>query len=88
MLGELAKGAADILSYTFNWTSWLNGDTIASSTWTVPAGVTKVSSANTTTTTTVKLAGGTVGTSYTITNTIVTNTGTETKVETFTLRLE
>lgn len=50
-------------------------DTISTSTWTVPAGITKDSSSNTTTTTTIWVSGGTAGVSYLIQNRIVTAGG-------------
>lgn len=54
---------------------FLQGDTIATSTWIVPDGITKDSEVNTTTTTTVWLSGGTIRKSYTVTNRIVTAAG-------------
>lgn len=88
MLGIITKKPADILIYTFDWSVWLNsGDSLNSSTWTVPAGLTNVASANTTTKATVKVSGGTTGTSYTLTNSITSTVSGETKTETFTLKL-
>lgn len=54
------------LDYEFDWSDWLDpiGDTIASSTVTVPAGLTKGADSNTGTTVTVWLSGGTVGQYY------------------------
>lgn len=72
------------LDYALNWTTYLTdpesgalADTISSATWTVPAGLTKVSESNTTTTTTVRISGGTAGTSYEITCHIVLASGQE-----------
>jgi len=64
-----------VLEYINDWSDWLNGDTIATSTWTVPTGITKDSSTNTTTTATIWLSGGTVGENYTAVNHIVTTAG-------------
>lgn len=64
-----------VLDYSVDWTKWLDGDTIATSAWTVPAGLTKVSDANTTTKTTAWLSGGTADQSYTVTNRITTSGG-------------
>ena len=50
-------------------------DTISSATFTVPAGITKDSDSNTTTTATAVLSGGTVGESYDILCRIVTAAG-------------
>ena len=54
------------LDYTVDWTSWLGSDTIASVSWTVPSGITNVSTSNTTKTATIWLSDGTVGKSYNI----------------------
>lgn len=87
-LGTITKRSADILFYTFDFSEWLaSGDSVASATWTVPAGVTQVTSSTTSTTALVKISGGTVGTNYTITCSMVTTVSTETKTETFVLRI-
>lgn len=64
-----------ILSYGFNWTEWLNGDTIATSDWLLPSGITEDSASNTTTATQIIISGGTAGTSYVVTNRITTAGG-------------
>jgi hypothetical protein len=70
------KDPQGIIDYTIRWTSWLpSGDTISTSTWTVPAGIVKVSEANTTTDAIIFLASGTVGVIYPVTNRIVTAGG-------------
>lgn len=56
-------------------TGWLQGDTIASVTWTVPTGIVKDSNTNTTTKGTVWLSGGTAGTDYLVTARFVTASG-------------
>lgn len=67
------------LDYKFDWSAWLSSmgdsDTISSSTWTVPAGITKGATSNTTTITTVWLSGGTDGAVYNVVNRIVTAAG-------------
>ena len=61
------------LDYGFDWTDWLAGDTIAASTWvSAPAGLTLTSPTFSNTHTTVWIAGGAVGVSYTVTNHITT----------------
>jgi hypothetical protein len=50
-------------------------DTIVTSTWVVPVGLTLSSSSHDTTSTTVWLSGGTAGTRYTLINRIVTAGG-------------
>lgn len=69
------KDPSALLDYTLNWQKWLDGDVIASATWTVPAGVTNAGAVYSATTTTVWLSGGTAGTSYSIYVTVVTAGG-------------
>lgn len=69
------KDTNEVLDYTINWASFLDIDIITALTWTVPAGITDSGEVNSTKTTTIWLAGGTVGTSYTITCRITTAGG-------------
>jgi len=64
-----------VLDYTIDWETWLGSDTISTSTWTVPSGITKNTDTNTTTTTTIWLSGGTAGISYDLLDRIVTAAG-------------
>lgn len=64
-----------VLDYQIDWSAWLGSDTIATSTWTVGTGITMDGHTSTTKTATVWLSGGTVGTSYSVTNRIVTALG-------------
>jgi hypothetical protein len=70
------KDPDDTLDYIINWNGgsdpFLGTDTIDTSTWIVPTGITNESETNTDTTTTIWLSGGTVGTKYALTNRIVT----------------
>ena len=66
------KDPNEVLDYQIDWTLRLAGDTISTSTWTVPAGITKDSDSNTTTAATVWLSGGTLGETYELLNRIVT----------------
>jgi hypothetical protein len=66
------------LDYKRNWGPWLadaDDDTIVTSTWIVPDGLTKDSESNDTTTATVWLSGGTAGLSYDVVNRITTAQG-------------
>lgn len=63
------------LNFGWDWAPWLAGDTIASSSWTVPAGLTQESSAHTATSTTVVLSGGVAGKTYQVRNQITTAAG-------------
>jgi hypothetical protein len=67
-----------VLDYGFDWTAqgWLpTGDTITASAWTVPSGLTEVTSVHDDTTTTVWLAGGVEGVTYPVVNHITTSGG-------------
>ena len=71
-----SKDPSSILDYGVDWVDWLGSDTISTSSWGVtPAGLTAVSSNRVGAVTTVWLSGGTVGTTYSATNTIVTAAG-------------
>jgi len=71
------KDPQAVLDYAIDWSDWLGSDTISTSAWTVPAGITKDSDSNTTTTTTIWLSGGTADTDYELINHIVTAGGRE-----------
>lgn len=75
MSQQFTKDPEATLDYSVDWTKWLAGDTIQTSEWTVPAGLTQVSSSNTNSKATVWLSGGTAGQSYTVTNHITTAGG-------------
>ena len=68
-----------ILDYTRDWSTYLSGDTIATSEWIVPAGVTLGTGGNAptnnTTSATAWLSGGTSGEVHIITNRITTAGG-------------
>lgn len=71
------KDPQAVLDYGVRWgEKWLQADeTIVSSTWTVPAGITKDSSdiVDSGKTTLVWLSGGTVGEEYVVTNHVTTS---------------
>ena len=72
-----AKDPSDVVDYTLDWSDVLSGsEVISTSTWTVPAGITKDSDSEADTTTTIFLSGGTAGEEYQITNRIVTDNAT------------
>ena len=64
-----------IKDFQINWATWLGTDTISTSTWTVPTGITKVTDTNTTTTVTIWMSGGTNLTDYELSNKITTANG-------------
>lgn len=76
-LEQFEKVPTDELDYEVLWVSWLaSGETISTSSWTVPSPLTQpVAASNTTTTATVWLTGGVVGFTYTVSNTVTTSAG-------------
>ena len=87
MSRQFQKDPDAILDYTVDWSRWLGTDTILTSQWTVPTGLTEVSATNTPTSATVWLSGGTAGQSYPVTNRITTAGG-RTEDRTITIRVE
>ena len=75
ILASYSKGTTEVLDFTINWASLLDSDTISTSTWSVPTGITQDSESETTTTSVIWLSGGTVDTTYNCTCTIVTAGG-------------
>lgn len=71
---DRSKDPNEVVDYDLSWVDQMteDTDTIASSTWTVPSGITKASESNTTTRTKVWLSGGTAGLTYTLLNRVVT----------------
>lgn len=75
-VGAYVKDSNATKDYQVDWAKWLVlGDTIATSTFIVPAGITKQSESNTVTTSTVWLSGGTTGTEYLVVARITTAQG-------------
>lgn len=73
---ETPKDPDEVKDYGVNWAARLDeGDTIATSDWIVPDGIIEDSATNTTTTTTIWLSGGTLGTTYSLVNRITTAGG-------------
>jgi len=70
-----AKDPDAVLDYTIDWDDnvLVTGETISTSTWTVPTGITKDSDTKTNGTATITLSGGTAGEEYILTNKIVTS---------------
>lgn len=72
---SFTKDPQAVLDYKVDWSDWLDTDTIITSDWTVPTGLTLELETNTTTIATAWLSGGTVATSYNVTNEITTADG-------------
>jgi hypothetical protein len=67
------KDPEAVLDYTVDWTDRLEGiDTIATSIWIVPAGITNDIDTFTATSATIWLSGGTINQTYRLINEIVT----------------
>lgn len=72
---DYQQDVGDILDYDFNWIVKLGEDTIVTSDFLLPDGLTEESSSNTTTGATIFVSGGTAGRVYRIVNTITTAGG-------------
>ncbi len=72
---QFTKDPSEVLDYTVDWGANIlaTGETISTSTWTVPSGITKDSDSKTNTTTVIWLSGGTADTDYDLVNKIVTS---------------
>jgi hypothetical protein len=77
-----------ILDYGFDWTLWLDGDTIATSSWILDAGISIQQGTATynNTKTSVYISGGVKDGNYKVTNRITTASG-RTDDRSFTLRV-
>ena len=62
--------------YGFNWALWLaeTSETISTSVWTVPTGLTSSDETKDDTQTSIKISGGTAGETYEVVNRITTST--------------
>ena len=69
---DYVKDPDETIDYVFNWKPELYGDTIFTSTFELPDGLTLVSSSNTTNTATIFVSGGSANQTYRVTNRIVT----------------
>ena len=74
MIQSFRKDPDSVLDYGIDWSTWLSsGETISTSTWTVPTGKTEDSDSKGDTSTLIWLSGGTAGTTYELTNKITTS---------------
>ena len=69
------KDPSDILDYTRKALKFLGDDSISTSTWILDSGITKDSDSNDSNSATIFISGGKAGTTYTVTNRIVTAAG-------------
>lgn len=75
MTDPYLKDPSARLDYQIDWSAWLDTDTIATSEWTVPTGLTKYSDSFTANSAIVWIEGGTAGEEYPVTNQITTTGG-------------
>ena len=76
MSNVFLKDPDAVLDYSIDWSQWLPTlDTISTSNWTVPTGITEDSSSNSATIATIMLSGGTLNNDYELVNRIVTAGG-------------
>jgi hypothetical protein len=74
MTTTFEKDPSAVLDYSVDWTDFLQtAETIATSTWVVPSGITKDSDSTEDKITTIWLSGGTVNKSYELINRITTD---------------
>lgn len=66
-----------VLDYGWNWSPWLDGDTLTDHTITATAGITVDDSSRSATAVTVRLSGGTAGEEYEVTCHVETSAGEE-----------
>jgi hypothetical protein len=72
----ISKDPDSTMDFNIDWEEWLEGDSITTSSWSVPAGLVVTGTVFAASgLATIWLAGGTVGDIYTITNTITTAFG-------------
>lgn len=69
------KNTAAVLDYERDWSTWLGEDTISTSTWIVPGGITVNNESHTPTAATIWLSGGTEGRDYELINRVTTAGG-------------
>ena len=75
-LAVFLKDPGSLLDYGIDWSEWLlPGDTLTGSTWSVPAGLTLVSSSYASNVAMLFIQGGTVNTTYDVMNEIMTTGG-------------
>jgi hypothetical protein len=75
---RMYKDPEAVLDFSINWENWLDGDTISTSSWTVPSGITNDLDSVIGDTTFIWLSGGTAGNLYEVVNHITTEAGRET----------
>jgi len=75
ILIDKPKDPDAVKDYKLDWAPFLDGDTISSSVWIMPTGITKDSDSHDTDSVTIWLSGGTESTVYELVNRITTGGG-------------
>lgn len=84
-----AKDPDAELDYSVDWTAFLDNEIIVASTWSVPTGIVKITESFTTTGTVIWLSGGSLGQTYSLVNSITTDSTPPRKDDrTITIRIE
>ena len=89
-MADFIKDPNAVLDYGFDWSDWLqSGETIVTSTWINPDGITINSSSSLTESTVAWISGGTAGKTYRLTNRVVTsNSPARTEDRTLTIEVQ
>ena len=69
------KAGAAVLDFAFDWSAWLDGDLIVTSSWRAPSGLSIVKQAHSASGAVVWIGGGVAGVEYPVTNQITTADG-------------
>lgn len=85
-LGYVTKDPDATARYGVQWSDYLDGDTISSVSWVVPAGITNAAASVSGTVAYISLSGGTANTDYVITCRM-TSTGGVIEDQTFTVQV-
>lgn len=89
-MADFIKDPNAVLDYGFDWSDWLqSGETIVTSTWINPDGITINSSSSLSESTVAWISGGTAGKTYRLTNRVVTsNSPARTEDRTLTIEVQ
>ena len=73
---DVRKTSTEIIDITFNWAPTLSvGDSIVTSAWTVPTGITGSNQSSTSATTSIRLSSGSTAMIYPLINTVTLASG-------------
>jgi hypothetical protein len=75
-ISSFSKETQEVLDYSFDWSQYLDGASISTSSWQLPSGLTEVDRVATSSRATIYIGGGTDSESYIVANTITTDEST------------